>query len=318
MVSPMKQLSVTCSACKSKVLITDHESGEIICSECGLVNSNYFQDERDTWCISLGTNTTDLKTNYSLPTSLARHDRGLSTTIGRPIKDASGHFLDAGMRSRMERLRRWDLRIKANNSHDGNLKDAFSELDSLKDKLGLPDTVVEKTAYIYRKAQIRGLVRGRTISAVLDAALYICCRELGIPKSLKEIAGANNIKHKTLAKSYRLLIVELDIKIPNVDPNKCIIKVSNKIHLEEKTKRKAIEIMSQLISMEVTAGKDPMGMAAAVLYISCMSFGEKRTQSDIAKAAGITEMTLRNRCRSIKDLELDLVPVSLENKVMSH
>ena len=49
-----------------------------------------------------------------------------------------------------------------------------------------------------------------------------------------------------------------------------------------------------------------------------MSFGEKRTQSDIAKAAGITEMTLRNRCRSIQDLELDLVPVSLENKVMSH
>jgi transcription initiation factor TFIIB len=59
---------------------------------------------------------------------------------------------------------------------------------------------LEKTAYIYRKAQERGLVRGRTISAVLDAALYIVCRELRIPKTLKEIAGANNIKRKALAK----------------------------------------------------------------------------------------------------------------------
>jgi transcription initiation factor TFIIB len=138
---------------------------------------------------------------------------------------------------------------------------------------------------------------------VLDAALYIACRELGIPKSLKEIA---------LAKSYRLLIVELDVKIPTVDPTKCIIKVSNKVNLEERTKRKAIELMSQLISMEVTAGKDPMGMAASVLYISCMNSGEKRTQSDITRAACITEMTLRNRCRSIKGL--DLVPISVVSK----
>ncbi len=310
----MKQLGITCSACRSKDIITDHESGEVICSECGLVISDYIQN-CDTWCIPLGTSAPDLKSSNALLTSLARHDRGLSTTIGRPNKDASGHLLNADMRSRMERLRRWDLRIKANNSHDGNLKDAFAQLDSLKDKLGLPETVVEKTAYIYRKAQLKGLVRGRTISAMLDAALYIACRELGIPKSLKEIAGANNIKHKTLAKSYRLLIVELDVKIPTVDPAKCIIKVSNKVKLEEKTKRKAIELMSQLISMEVTAGKDPMGMAAAVLYISCLNHGERRTQSDIAKAAGITEMTLRNRCRSIKGLELDLIPVSLVNKM---
>jgi transcription initiation factor TFIIB len=313
MVFPMKQLRTACSACKSEEVITDHESGEIICSNCGLVISENIQD-RDNWWMSLGTRGPDLEANGVLPISLARHDKGLSTTIGRPNKDASGHVLDSEMRSRMERLRRWDFRIKASNSHDGNLKDALAQLDSLKDKLQLPETVVEKTAYIYRKAQTRGLVRGRTISAVLDAALYIACRELGIPKSLKEIAGANNVKHKTLAKSYRLLIVELDVKIPTVDPTKCIIKVSNKVNLEERTKRRAIVLMSQLISMEVTAGKDPMGMAAAVLYISCMNSGEKRTQSDIARAAGITEMTLRNRCRSIKDLEPDLVPISIVSK----
>ena len=189
-----------------------------------------------------------------------------------------------------------------------HLRDALNQLDTSKDKLGLPDTIVEKTAYIYRKAQQRGLVRGRTISAMIDAAMYIACRELGIPKTLKEIAGANNIKRKTLARSYRLLISELDIKIPIVDPTKCITKVANKANLNEKTKRKAIDIMYHLNRKEIPAGKDPMGIAATVLYIACLNTGEKRTQTDIAQAAGITEMTLRNRYKDIKRRELDLIP----------
>jgi transcription initiation factor TFIIB len=134
--------------------------------------------------------------------------------------------------------------------------------------------------------------------------MYIACRELGIPKTLKEIAVANNIKRTTLAKSYRLLINKLDIKIPIVDPTKCITKVANKANVNEKTKRKAIDIMYYLNRKEVPAGKDPMGIAATVLYIACLNTREKRTQTDIAQAAGITEMTLRNRYRDIKRREL--------------
>jgi transcription initiation factor TFIIB len=174
----MKQLSTACSACKSKEVITDHESGEIICSDCGLVISDNIQD-RDSWWKSLGTRGSDPEVNSVLPISLARHDEGLSTTIGRPNKDASGHVLNSDMRSRMERLRRWDFRIKMSNSHDGNLIDAFAQLDSLKDKLQLPETAVEKTAYIYRKAQIRGLAHSVGCSPIY------CLQRVGNPKIIK-------------------------------------------------------------------------------------------------------------------------------------
>ena len=304
------QKLIVCSACNSDGLITDHESGEVICSKCGLVISDIIQESRADGSACFTTyEICDKSRNAGLPNSLARHDMGLSTIIGRPNMDASGHILDAAMRSRMLKLRRWDHRIKALPSSSGNVKSAFNQLDTSKDKLGLPDTVVEKTAYIYRKAQQRGLVRGRTISAVLSAAMYIACRELGIPKTLKEIAVTNNIKRTTLAKSYRLLISELDINIPIIDPTKCITKVANKANLNEKTKRKAIDIMYHLNKKEIPAGKDPMGIAATVLYIACLNTGEKRTQTDIAQAAGITEMTLRNRYKDIKRRELDLIPI---------
>ena len=102
-----------------------------------------------------------------MPTSLARHDMGLYTMIGRGHKDARGQVLDASMRSTMGRLRTWDLRTQA--SANRNLITAFNQLNILKDKLGLPDAIIERTAYIYRKARERGLVRGRETSSALAA-----------------------------------------------------------------------------------------------------------------------------------------------------
>jgi transcription initiation factor TFIIB len=58
--------------------------------------------------------------------------------------------------------------------------------------------------------------------------------------------------------------------------------------------------MYHLNRKQISAGKDPMGIAATALYIACLNTGEKRTQTDIARAAGITEVTLRNRYIDIK------------------
>jgi transcription initiation factor TFIIB len=60
--------------------------------------------------------------------------------------------------------------------------------------------------------------------------------------------------------------------------------------------------MTEVIEKEITAGKHPMSLAATVLYISSTRCGENITQARLANAAGITEVTLRNR---LKDLKLN-------------
>jgi transcription initiation factor TFIIB len=95
------------------------------------------------------------------PYSLARHDMGLSTIIGKENKDTSGQTIDMAMRSKMERLRTWNHRSIVYTSGDRNLMRAFGQLDRLKEKLGLSDTIVVKAAHIYRRAQERGLIKGR-------------------------------------------------------------------------------------------------------------------------------------------------------------
>jgi transcription initiation factor TFIIB len=290
-----------CSIGGCNQTITDTESGEIICSKCGQVISDKIEEIRPEWRNFASSDGSNDKSRIGMSTSLARHDMGLSTIIGRTDRDASGQKIDAVMRSTMQRLRTWDFRTQAHTPTDRSLRQAFFQLDVLKDKLGLSDTVIEKTAYIYRKAQERGLVRGRTISGILAAAVYIACRELGTPRTLKDIAADSNVKLNEVSRSYRLLYFELDLKIPIVDPLKCIAKVANKANLSEKTRRQAAEIMNNVTKREISAGKDPMGLAASVLYLSSFNTGESITQNNIASAAGVTEVTLRNRVRDLKE-----------------
>jgi transcription initiation factor TFIIB len=311
--SSNSQLAPVCSICKSNQIITDSDSGELICSKCGQVISDKVEQEGPEWrnfdllASSMGqSNGSNSRSRVGMSTSLARHDMGLSTIIGRTDRDASGQKIDAAMRTTMDRLRFWDYRTQIRSATDRNLRNAFFKLDILKDRLGLSDSVVEKTAYIYRKAQERGLVRGRTISGVLAAAIYIACREMGISRTLKDIAAYSDVKLKEVAKSYRLLCIELDLKVPIVDPMKYIAKVANKANLSEKTKRQAAEIMNNITKREISAGKNPMGLAASVLYMSSLKTGENITQGHLSDAAGVTEVTLRNRYKDLMNrLELN-------------
>jgi len=289
-----------CLICKNNHIITDSESGEVICSNCGMIISDRNQEiSRPEWRFYSAEQEND-RSRTGIPITLAKADMGLATLIGKDDRDASGHLLDGAMRNRMQRLRRWDLRTRNHTASDKNLLQAFSKLDVLKDKLALSDAVVEKIAYIYRKVQHRGLVRGRTISGLIAAAIYAGCREMETPWTLKDIAAASNVKRKDIARNYRMLLFELNLKVPNADPIKCIVKVANRSNLTENTKREAIAIMKDVAKKEISAGKDPMGLAATVLYLSCLRTGEETTQTQIAHASGVTEVTIRNRLKELK------------------
>ena len=289
-----------CPSCSNEKIITDSESGEIICVKCGRVVSDKLQEIGPEWR-TFSTDETEAMTRTGIPQSLARHDMGLSTIIGRTDRDASGNKLDAAMRTRMNRLATWDMRSQLHTPKDRGLRQAFFQLDVLKDKLGLSDSIVEKTAYIYRKAQSRKLTRGRTVSGVLAAAVYIACREMGAHRTLDDIAIACNVKRKELTKDFRVLHTRLGLKIPQQDPMKCIAKVASKTKLSEKTRRQAAQIMNKVTREEISAGKDPMGLAASVLYLSSIKNGETITQSNIAEAAGVTEVTVRNRAKELRN-----------------
>jgi transcription initiation factor TFIIB len=234
------------------------------------------------------------------PTSLAFHDMGLSTVIGKEATDASGNAIDTDTRMRMSRLRTWDNRSQVHSPTERSLQKAFSILSRLKDRLGLPNHITEKAAYTYRKAQDRGLVRGDTVDSVLAASIYVAARQSGVPRTLDEISEISNVKLKHAARSYRRIVTQLYIKAPIIDPSKYIMKVANKLGFDEKIKRKALELMEKAQKKNILVGKDPVSMAASILYLVNVDEGHHKTQSEIAKEAGTTEVTVRNRSKELR------------------
>jgi len=277
----------------------DSTRGEVYCSKCGFVVSDKAVETGPEWR-SFSNEEKDERSRTGLPTSIAMHDMGLATTIGGENRDAAGRSLSGSMKSSIERMRTWDRRSQVHESADRNLRQAFSELRRLSEKLSVSEAVTEKAAYIYRKALERSLVRGRSITMILAASLYAACRDRDVPRTLKDVAAASNVKKKDIARSYRLLLKEMDMKMPVVNPARCVTKIASKAGVSEKTQRRAHQILIKAEQARISAGKDPMGLSASAIYVACTLEGESITQRDIAEAAGVTEVTIRNRYKGLR------------------
>ncbi|QLH05967.1 transcription initiation factor IIB [Nitrosopumilus ureiphilus] len=291
---------IKCLRCGKNTLVTDVESSEVFCSNCGIVVEEKVNDSRSERRF---TDSPTIKSHTGDKTSLTRHDRGLSTMINPFDKDSAGNPLSTSMKSSMTRLRKWDSRSRVKTSNDKNLQQALLELLKMKEKLSLPDAIAEKASYIYRKALEKKLVRGRSISSLIAACLYAACRESETPRTLREVAATIGIKRKEISATYRLIFKELDLKMPVVDSVSCVAKIASNAELSEKTKRYAMKILKNAERQNALAGKHPMGVAASALYLACINLEENRTQKEIADAAGITEVTIRNRCKSLKEVD---------------
>jgi transcription initiation factor TFIIB len=294
-----QRLAENCPECASKNLVHDYDSGETICGDCGLVLYEQMLDKGPEWRAFTQEEKTS-RSRVGMPTSYSIHDKGLSTTISQVDRDAFGRKLPLSTRLQMWRLRKWQIRSRVHSSIDRNLSQAMSELDRLSGKVTISPPVKEKAALIYRKALDKGLVRGRSISAIAAASLYAACRKSGVPRTLREIAEASLVDRKDVARCYRLLLHELDFHMPISDPLTYVSKIAEKNGVSGKTQGAAIQILRDARKNRVSAGKDPMGMASAALYIACLQNNEKITQKDIAEAAGVTEVTVRNRYKALK------------------
>jgi len=301
-----------CPECASRKIIQDGGSGETICGRCGLVISEPTIDTGPEWR-AYSLKDQEKRTRVGLPSSFAYHDQGISTTIGPINWDASGKRIPRKTTYNMFRLKKWNMRSTRYGSRDRNLSQAMVELQRMSDKLHIPSIVQESAALIYRKALKKGIIRGRSISSMISASLYVACRMTQTPRTLDEVSHHSPIDKKDIARCYRLLLKKLNIRPPVPKAQLKVSKIASAVELGEETQRIAIDILGEADRLRITVGKDPMGMAAAALYLACLMNGENRTQLVLAEASGVTEVTIRNRYKDMKkSLDIDIFKTERE------
>ena len=295
---------VQCPECGSNHLSKDYSRAELVCRNCGLVLDEDIIDHGPEWR-AFDSEQREKRARTGAPMSYTIHDKGLSTVIGWKNRDSYGKSIPTRNRAQIYRLRKWARRIRISNATERSLAIAFSELDRMASGMGLPRTVRETAAMIYRKAALKKLVRGRSIECVITAALYAACRQCHVPRTLDEISNIAHISRKEIGRTYRYVSRELGLKLLPTSPEDYISRFCSELKLSGDVRVKTMEILKEAAHRELTSGRGPTGMAAASLYIASILCGERRTQREVAEVAGVTEVTIRNRYKEIAE-KLDI------------
>jgi transcription initiation factor TFIIB len=286
--------------CKGEPLITDDSTGEVICGCCGSILMERSVDLNSEQ--SRDFNEFLTKTRTGPEQSLSMFDMGMMTVMSD--KDATGKSLSSSAKYTFGRLKKLNSRSRTPSNR--TLRSALILLYSLKAKLGLPDSVTENAAYIYRKAMQKKITIGRSAKSLMGASVYTACRQAGVPRSLLDISNVTYISKKEIGRSYRNLVENLDLNMDHFEPVEYVSKIANEAKISEQPRREALSILQNLSEKGSVAGKNPMVLAASALYLGCVLKSERKTQSEIAKAAGVTSASIRIRYQELKnDLGLE-------------
>ncbi len=299
--------TINCPDCGCKSINRDYSRGELVCKSCGLVIDAEIIDHGPEWR-AFDSDQRDKRARVGAPMTYTLHDKGLSTVIGWQNRDSYGKTIPPRNRAQLFRIRKWQRRVRISDATERNLATALSGIDRIASSLGLPRTVRETAAMIYRKAALKKLVRGRTIEGVTGASIYAACRQCNVPRTLDEISEKTNISRKDIGRTYRHISRYLELKLLPTSPQDYVSRFCNILKMSSDVRVMTTEILQDAAKQELTSGRGPTGVAAASLYIASVLCGERRTQREVAEVAGVTEVTIRNRYKEIiKKLDIDLL-----------
>tara|TARA_B100000745_G_scaffold87565_1_gene54888 strand:+ start:240 stop:1199 length:960 start_codon:yes stop_codon:yes gene_type:complete len=294
-----------CTACNSSV-VDDTENGERICSGCGIVMEEHMADHGP----EAKSNSLEDKMKLARATgqtTYAQHDLGIATEISIGSTDFSGKKINAETASQMHRLGKWQQRVRVCSSRDRRLSNVLGRVSEICQSCSLPKNVTETASIIYRSLDGKNIqVKGKSVLSISAAVVYMACKQCDVIRSLeeilKEVCHPRDVKSKTKLASryYRTLVIELDtVTTPIVTMDKYISKIANMTDTDTRIERLSLEIAEKTKDRNIADGKAPNGIAAAYLYIASILLGQSVLQRDISSVSGVTEVTIRNRCKEI-------------------
>jgi transcription initiation factor TFIIB len=268
-------------------LIKDEERGERICSKCGLVFSERMISMELSGQRAFSSEERSKREQHGSPINALTPDIGMTTMIDK----------HAPMSLELKKAVKWDSRYTWKQR---NMIQATSEIKRIGELLNLPQRVKELAITHYRQAYTKGLLKGRSIKAMVAACLYYACGSERVPRTLGDIVQKSDSNLHDITRSYQTMIRELNLPSPTLDPGLLVSKFTTDLGLPHEVETIAQKILEKYEKTYSLSGKDPKGLVAAAIYLAAILNKMKLSQTKIAKIVGITEVTLRNRLKEMQ------------------
>ena len=260
-------------------------------------------------------------TRASGSTSFALHDYGLRTEIAYGSKDYAGKPIDYQMAETMNNVRKWHTRTRIFSPQQRRLSNVLTKINETCAAMSLPKLLLETAAMLYRNFESNYEAKGKSISCMAAATIFLACKKCSVVRSLEEIVEATGLTDqdrsnvKLASKYYRLMVMEMGVFTEQPATNaifqgthapavalaidQYISKLANMAKIDTKVERLAIDIAHKTDDHMLADGKAPNGLAAAYIYVASILLDVNILQRDVSSLSGVTEVTIRNRCKDI-------------------
>jgi len=308
---------LTCPDCREYPpnLKEEYSAGDIVCDSCGLVLGDRIIDTRSEWRSfanddqngddpsRVGDSANPLLNGSQLETSIANADTRQSRTLAR-LQNTTAQQ---------------DKTTKT-------LLQAYKEIGTYCDSINIPKHISEAAKHIFKLVEEKKALKGKPQEAIIAGCIFIACRQAGVPRTFREIHNLTRVGKKDIGKVFKLLESFLqkqkqeDVNIgvasaggyestgstsaESLCARYCSQLIFKNTQRIENVSRELAKKTSQVADL---AGRSPLSVAAACIYMASHLMGDPKTSREIAAVAGVSDGTIRTAYRFLYQVKDKMV-----------
>lgn len=282
--------SLSCPSHPGEPLIEDAHAGDMICSRCGLVVGDRIVDVSSEWRTFSDSNSDPSRVGAA-ENPLLEND--LSTRIG------ASTGTEYHNRNSMSSANR-------------TLSSAFRDINEIADRAGLPRTITDEAANLFKRVHEQKRLRNRPRLAIVSACIYLACRMQQAPRSLRELAAFSSVPAGHIAKCYKAICKTVNTPSEalstHVDSGDFMVRFCSNLSLPVEAQRIATNIAAVAREKSITDGRNPTSIAAAAIYMASQISDTKKSLKEISEVAGCAESTIKHSYRLMYGRARELIP----------
>ncbi|XP_010905668.1 plant-specific TFIIB-related protein 1 [Elaeis guineensis] len=187
---------------------------------------------------------------------------------------------------------------------------AYLQVLDVASLLKLDHDIADHAFQLFRDCSSATCLRNRSVEALATAALVQAIREAQEPRTLQEISTASNLPQKEIGKYIKILGEALKLSQP-INSNSISVhmpRFCTLLQLNKSAQELAAHIGEVVVNKCFCTRRNPISISAAAIYLACQLEDKRKTQAEICKVTGLTEVTLRKVYKELLENWDDLLP----------
>lgn len=310
---PNLNVTVICRNCKKTPanIVDDPSGGNVICGDCGLVLSDHIIDERSEWRTFANDdqNGDDPSRVGGVTNELNPYEE--ATSIGFD-KNAPGKFRDLMRAQRSQKER----------THT-NLTQGYRDIDTFANNMGLEKAAIETAKWYFKLVEDNKALRGKAHVDIIATCIFLSCRRNKIARTFREITEQTGATKKAIGRIFKQLeeLAKLSAdkkallvqraggaaadavssydRTKHTEASDLIVRHTAGLGLPAKVTKVCTAMARKVTALGTLAGRSPISIASACIYMGCHLMGEPRDAKAIGVRAGVSESTIKGAYKTL-------------------